>query len=70
MRGFMKIKIILYIFFCMLPVCAVSMALPVATVENPVYTFDAVPEGANVEHEFVIKNSGDMILTIDNVMPP
>lgn len=66
----MKIKIISYIFFCILLVCAVSMALPVATVENPVHTFEKVPEGVNIEHEFVIKNSGDTILTIDNVLPP
>ncbi|MBU8847944.1 MAG: DUF1573 domain-containing protein [Desulfobacterales bacterium] len=39
-------------------------------VDNPVFTFEKVPEGVHVHHEFIIKNSGDTLLHIENVLPP
>jgi len=53
---------------CFLPVFAA--AAPVAVIEEPVYTFESVVEGEHVEHEFVVKNSGDEPLKIINVSPP
>jgi len=46
------------------------VAQPQVLVENPVFTFETIPEGVNVEHEFIIKNTGDTILHINNVLPP
>ncbi len=43
---------------------------PVAVVESPVYTFESVPEGVKIHHAFVIKNSGDVDLKIENIVPP
>lgn len=53
---------------CFLPV--ISAAGPVAVIEEPVYTFESIVEGQYVEHEFVIKNSGDAPLKIIDVLPP
>ena len=43
---------------------------PVAVVESPVYTFESAPEGVKIHHAFVIKNSGDVDLKIENIVPP
>lgn len=58
---------ILSLLFC-LP--QLGMAQPKVLVENPVFTFESVPEGLNVLHDFIIKNSGDTLLHITNVLPP
>jgi hypothetical protein len=39
-------------------------------IDNPVFTFEAVPDGVHVTHEFIIKNAGDTLLHITNVKPP
>ncbi|MCG8639223.1 MAG: DUF1573 domain-containing protein [Desulfobacterales bacterium] len=41
-----------------------------AVVDEPIYIFEAVPEGTRVTHEFTIKNTGDGILKILDVKPP
>jgi len=38
--------------------------------DNSVFTFDPVPEGVHVSHEFVIRNTGDAMLNILSVLPP
>jgi hypothetical protein len=57
----------LFFLFC-LPYQVVAQ--PKVLVENPVFTFETVPEGVHVLHEFIIKNSGDTVLNILNVLPP
>ncbi len=47
-----------------------SMAQPKIIIDAPVFTFKPVPEGVLIPHEFIIKNSGDTLLTITNVRPP
>ena len=47
-----------------------ASAKPKVWIDNPVFTFEAIPEGVNVPHEFIIKNIGDSLLKIDNVLPP
>ncbi len=46
------------------------LAAPKVRVENPVFTFESIPEGLFVLHEFIIKNTGDTPLIIDDVLPP
>ncbi len=46
------------------------IATPIATVDNPEFTFDSIPEGVHLDHEFIIRNTGDTELTIENVLPP
>ena len=46
------------------------LAGPKVEVDNSVFTFDTVPEGVGVSHDFIIKNSGDTLLKILKVAPP
>lgn len=43
---------------------------PEVSIDHPVFTFESVPEGVHVLHEFIIKNKGDALLHIRNVQPP
>lgn len=69
-----KINIIIVVLF--LVFCLAYQGLAQAEVkqkvkvDNPVFTFEKVPEGVHVHHEFIIKNSGDTLLHIENVLPP
>lgn len=45
-------------------------ALQKADIINPVFTFQPVPEGVRIDHTFIVKNTGDMVLRIEKVMPP
>ncbi len=47
-----------------------AIAGPVAVIDEPVFTFKSVPEGTRIEHVFIIKNTGDTDLNIENVLPP
>ncbi|MFH2061121.1 MAG: hypothetical protein ABIJ59_19830 [Pseudomonadota bacterium] len=72
----MKKKIIgisfLFLVFCLVQPCLLQFGWtqPIASVPEPVYTFETIPEGTHVTHEFVIKNTGDTLLTIIDVLPP
>ncbi len=43
---------------------------PEVKIDQPVFVFKSVPEGVHVLHEFIIKNNGDALLRIENVLPP
>jgi len=43
---------------------------PEVKIDQPVFVFTSVPEGVHVLHEFIIKNKGDALLRIENVLPP
>jgi hypothetical protein len=47
-----------------------SEVKPEIKIDNPVFTFESVPEGVHVLHEFIVKNTGDTLLHIENVLPP
>jgi len=47
-----------------------GLAQPKVLIDNPVFTFESVPEGVKIPHEFIIKNIGDTTLHINNVLPP
>lgn len=49
--------------------CA-GIALQRLEINDPVFTFEAVPEGAHVDHTFRVKNTGDTVLRIEKVSPP
>ncbi len=66
----MKKIIILSILLAVLMPAYQAWATPRAEVVNPVYTFDTVPEGTRVSHEFILRNTGDDLLTIIDVIPP
>lgn len=58
---------VLFAVFCL---AHPGMAQPNVVIENPVFTFDSIPEGVHVPHEFIIKNTGDTQLRILKVLPP
>ncbi len=67
----MKKYLFLSILFVLLIVSVqVCMAGPKAELVNPVFTFDPVPDGQPLTHEFIIKNTGDAPLNILSVLPP
>lgn len=49
---------------------ATGLAAPKAVPQAPVYEFVPVPEGQGLTHEFIIKNLGDEVLKIEDVIPP
>jgi len=65
------ITAILFSLFCLAHLCMAKqgMAQPKVLVDAPVFTFESVPEGVYIPHEFKIKNIGDTLLHIRNVMP-
>jgi len=46
------------------------IAKPKTLIDNPVFTFESLPEGIKIPHEFIIKNTGDTLLRIEKVLPP
>ena len=64
-----QIKISLAV-LAVLCLCSWAYAGPVAVVDKPVYAFETVPEGVKIKHVFIVKNSGDTELSIDNIVPP
>ncbi len=67
MKRSIFIAVIFIVFWCM-PYNA--LAVQKVEVVNSVFTFDPVPEGVHVSHEFIIKNTGDVMLNILSVLPP
>ncbi len=65
-----KFNIIIAVLFMLAFLASQAEAQPKAVIENPVFTFEAVPDGVHVAHEFIIKNVGDTLLHITNVKPP
>jgi len=65
-----KTNIIIAVLFVLSFLASQAAALPKAVIDNPVFTFEAVPDGAHVSHEFKIKNIGDTPLHINKVRPP
>ncbi len=51
----------------MLACASAALAAPHAVVDRPVFDFGAVSQGKKVNHVFVLKNSGDSMLTIGQV---
>lgn len=49
--------------------CA-GIAQQKADIIDPVFTFDPVPEGVHIDHTFLVKNTGDVVLRIEKVSPP
>ena len=41
---------------------------PIAFIPNPIYEFPSVLEGTEITHEFIIKNNGNALLNIENVL--
>ena len=65
-----KLNIIIAVLFMMAFLASQAAAQPKAVIDNPVFTFETVPDGVRVTHEFIIKNVGDTLLHITNVKPP
>jgi hypothetical protein len=65
-----KIKILNIVLFVLVFLASPAFAQPKAVIDNPVFTFEAVPDGVHVAHEFIIKNVGDTLLKITNIKPP
>ena len=65
-----KIKILNIVLFVLVFLASQAFSQPKAVIDNPVFTFEAVPDGVHVTHEFIIKNVGDTLLHITNVKPP
>lgn len=65
-----KIKLAIWVAVAVLIGAGIATAGPKVLVEQPVFEFEAVPEGVVVQNSFVIKNVGDAQLIIQNVVPP
>jgi hypothetical protein len=65
-----KTNIIIAVLFMLIFLVSPAASQPKAVIDNPVFTFEAVPDGVHVTHEFIIKNVGDTLLHITNVKPP
>jgi hypothetical protein len=65
-----RLFIILTIFvatgFSFLPVSAA----PRAVLVDAVFEFSPLPEGEKIRHDFIVRNTGDTVLNITNVLPP
>ncbi|MCD4721853.1 MAG: DUF1573 domain-containing protein [Desulfobacula sp.] len=71
MKRINTIMAILFIVFCLAyQGMAQEKVNPEVKIDNPVFIFGSVPEGVQVLHEFIIKNKGDALLHIENVLPP
>lgn len=46
-----------------------ATAQPSIHIEKPEYDFGEVMEGAEVEHEFTVRNTGKVLLNIERVRP-
>lgn len=67
----MKKKIILIaLFFALFFLPQSGLAQPKVLIDHSVFTFESVPEGVSVANEFKIKNIGDTLLHINDVLPP
>lgn len=42
-------------------------AVPIAVIKDRTFTFDPVPEGTEVVHEFTVKNTGTAELRVEQV---
>ncbi len=62
--------IIIAILIAVFSLPQLGMAQPQVVVDNPVFTFNSIPEGSLIPHEFKIKNLGDTLLRINSVLPP
>jgi hypothetical protein len=62
----MLIGMLIVLFFLPQPGIAQSKIL----IDSPVFIFESVPEGVSIAHTFKVKNIGDTLLHIDNVLPP
>jgi len=47
-----------------------GLAQPKSLIDAPVFTFESIAEGISIAHEFIVKNIGDTVLHINNVLPP
>ncbi len=45
-------------------------AAPKAVFVDAVFEFSPLPEGEQIIHEFIVRNTGDTDLNITNVLPP
>jgi hypothetical protein len=44
-----------------------ATAQPSIQIKEPEYDFGVVPEGAEIEHEFTVRNTGKVLLNIERV---
>ena len=65
-----KIIIAISLFFAVFCMSVQCIAQPKAVIDNSIFTFETVPEGVHVTHEFIIRNTGDTVLNINKVLPP
>lgn len=65
-----KIRILCFVLFLTILELSYVKASPMLQVDQPIFVFNAIPEGTSVTHEFKIKNTGDSILNIEAVLPP
>lgn len=63
---FISLMVFLAAGFFSLSVSAAPRAVPV----DAVFEFSPLPEGEKILHEFIVRNTGDTVLNITNVLPP
>jgi len=51
------------------PQASEATAQPSIQIKEPEYNFGEVMEGAEIEHEFTVRNTGKALLNIERVRP-
>lgn len=59
------------LFFCAVVLVGVSsvVAAPRLDILNPVFEFDTIPQGEQLEHKYILRNVGDEELEIQRIIP-
>lgn len=68
-RSFRGIPAVFILCLLLSPLVSSVSAAPRIHVPEPVHQFPSTPEGATVEHRFIIQNTGDEPLDILKVTP-
>lgn len=71
LRGVFNMKLSIFLTVLMLSIICTNdgFAAQCITVSHPSYDFGTIPQGQKVEHIFIVKNNGDLPLSISGIRP-
>ncbi len=63
--------VLINLFFCAVILVDASsvVAAPRLDILNPVFEFDTIPQGKQLEHKYILRNVGDEELEIQRIVP-
>jgi hypothetical protein len=59
--------IVLILSFSFITVNSEELKGPIAFIAEPVFSFDPVPEGQKIIHDYLIENKGNSVLSIEKI---